>query len=314
MINIRELASLANVSPSAVSIALRGRTGISEETRHRILKLATQHGYRPNPMVSALMSQVGTRLRRRVESIVGILSYMDLAHYPVHSTPHLYLQGINHAAEGAGYLVENFTLANDGHGSVPLARMLDARCIRGLIVHVKQVDFDQIALDRNRFAFVALGVPVKGDAVDFVCNDHGHSVQLAIRNLRRLGYRRLGLALDGNRPEHAESAMLSAMLLEQYRAGEKHTIPPLLSKDWGRRFFSLGTAAGSPMRSSALIISRSTGCATRACVCRAGGTAAIVAGCKIAWRLRTSISIRVGRASRVSTSATTRWARRRWIC
>ncbi|WP_043583982.1 LacI family DNA-binding transcriptional regulator [Geminisphaera colitermitum] len=246
MINIRELASLANVSPSAVSIALRGRTGISEETRHRILKLATQHGYRPNPMVSALMSQVGTRLRRRVESIVGILSYMDLAHYPVHSTPHLYLQGINHAAEGAGYLVENFTLANDGHGSVPLARMLDARCIRGLIVHVKQVDFDQIALDRNRFAFVALGVPVKGDAVDFVCNDHGHSVQLAIRNLRRLGYRRLGLALDGNRPEHAESAMLSAMLLEQYRAGEKHTIPPLLSKDWGPEIFLAWYRRGKP--------------------------------------------------------------------
>lgn len=237
MLNIRELARLAKVSPGAASLALRGRPGVSEITRQRVLEIAARHDYRPNPMVTALMSQVGTRLRRRVQSIIGILSYMDLAHYPVHSTPHLYLQGINRAAKGAGYMVENFTLASNAQEKTPLSRMLEARCIRGLILHVRQMDFERLAINRSRFAFVALGVPVSGEAVDFVCNDHGHSVQLAIRNLRRLGYRRLGLALDGKRPEHAESAMLSSMLLEQYRAGSRNTIPPLVSKDWGHEVF-----------------------------------------------------------------------------
>lgn len=237
MLNIRELARLAKVSPGAASLALRGRPGVSEATRERVLAVAAEHGYRPNPMVTALMSQVGTRLRTRVQSIVGILSYMDLAHYPVHSTPHLYLQGIRRAAENAGFLVENMTLESGERNRAPLARMLDARCIRGLILHVRQEDFECIAIDKNQFSFVALGVPTRGEAVDFVCNDHGHSVHQAIRHLRRLGYERIGLAIDGNRPEHAESAMLSSMLLDQYRAGSPCTVPPLASKEWGPEVF-----------------------------------------------------------------------------
>ncbi|AHF89350.1 LacI family transcriptional regulator [Opitutaceae bacterium TAV5] len=236
MLNIRELAQLASVSPGAASLALRGRPGVSETTRQRVLKLAAEHGYKPNPMVTALMSQVSTRLRRRVESIVGLLSTLDVKKYPLHSTPGLFLKGITHEAGRAGFLVEQFCHVHFTAAEVPLARMLDARRIRGLILHQMQDDFDALEIDKDQFAFVAIGVPVPGSRVDFVCNDHGHSVQLATQNLLRLGYRRPGLALDGNRPEHAESAMLSAMLLAQFRAGNPG-VPPLLSKDWGPEVF-----------------------------------------------------------------------------
>ena len=41
----REIAKLAGVSPSAVSIAINGKPGISEETRTRILNIARQFNY-----------------------------------------------------------------------------------------------------------------------------------------------------------------------------------------------------------------------------------------------------------------------------
>lgn len=41
----REIAKLAGVSPSAVSIAINGKPGISEETRTRILSIARQFNY-----------------------------------------------------------------------------------------------------------------------------------------------------------------------------------------------------------------------------------------------------------------------------
>jgi DNA-binding LacI/PurR family transcriptional regulator len=186
-------------------------------------------------------------LRRRVESIIGILSYMDLAHYPVHSTPRLWLEGIRRASGAAGYTMENFTPNNTTRDPALLSRMLNARCIRGLILHVGLADFERLAIDKKRhFAFVALGLPMSGGPVDLVCNDHGHSVQIAIQNLLRLGYRRIGLAInikrfaiDGKRSEHAASAMLAAMLAWQFQSARSSggttscgSVPPMVDPDW----------------------------------------------------------------------------------
>ena len=230
MLNIRELAHLAKVSPSAVSLALRGKSGVSDKTRAHIVKIAEQHGYRPNPMVSALMTQAGTRRRRRLESIIGFLTTMDVDHYPQHSTPYLYHTGIKRAAELAGYVIEPFTFTTFDK-KVPLARMLEARQIHGLILHLMQDEFERLNLDRSRYAFVSVGTPTKQREVDFVCNDHGHTMRLAILKLWELGYRRLGLALDGRRPEHVESTILMALLEWQFRQTEG-SILPLVTTDW----------------------------------------------------------------------------------
>ena len=42
---MRELADLLGVSTASVSVALRGKSGISEETRQRILEEARRQGY-----------------------------------------------------------------------------------------------------------------------------------------------------------------------------------------------------------------------------------------------------------------------------
>ena len=44
-ISMRELADLLGVSTASVSVALRGKSGISEETRRRILEEAHRQGY-----------------------------------------------------------------------------------------------------------------------------------------------------------------------------------------------------------------------------------------------------------------------------
>lgn len=44
---IEDIAKLAKVSKSAVSLAINGKPGISEDTRSRILQIAKEHGYVP---------------------------------------------------------------------------------------------------------------------------------------------------------------------------------------------------------------------------------------------------------------------------
>jgi DNA-binding LacI/PurR family transcriptional regulator len=50
---IDDIAKLANVSKSAVSLALNGKIGVSEKTREKILKIAEEHGYIPRPIIKA---------------------------------------------------------------------------------------------------------------------------------------------------------------------------------------------------------------------------------------------------------------------
>lgn len=50
---MEDIAKLASVSKSAVSIALSGKPGISEDTRTRILKIVKDSGYLPRSMIKA---------------------------------------------------------------------------------------------------------------------------------------------------------------------------------------------------------------------------------------------------------------------
>jgi LacI family transcriptional regulator len=53
-IGVQEIARLANVSIGTVDRALHGRKEISDKTRRRILRIAKEHGYRPNLAARAL--------------------------------------------------------------------------------------------------------------------------------------------------------------------------------------------------------------------------------------------------------------------
>ncbi|MBB6732320.1 LacI family DNA-binding transcriptional regulator [Cohnella zeiphila] len=56
---MEDIARLAGVSKSAVSIAFSGKPGIGPETRERILKIAKDHGYMPKPRTHA--AEAGSR-------------------------------------------------------------------------------------------------------------------------------------------------------------------------------------------------------------------------------------------------------------
>jgi DNA-binding LacI/PurR family transcriptional regulator len=53
LLKIDDIARLANVSKSAVSLALNGKRGVSEETREKVLKIAQDHGYISRAIIKA---------------------------------------------------------------------------------------------------------------------------------------------------------------------------------------------------------------------------------------------------------------------
>ncbi|HET9657193.1 MAG TPA: LacI family DNA-binding transcriptional regulator [Kineosporiaceae bacterium] len=53
-VGIRDVAAAAGVSVASASVAINGRSGVSEQTRQRVLKAAQRLGYRANPQAQAL--------------------------------------------------------------------------------------------------------------------------------------------------------------------------------------------------------------------------------------------------------------------
>lgn len=64
-VTIRDVAAKAGVSISSVHFALNGQSGVSEETRSRIRRVAQEMGYQPNPLAS--------NLKRRTQRIAILL-------------------------------------------------------------------------------------------------------------------------------------------------------------------------------------------------------------------------------------------------
>ncbi|MDR1279462.1 MAG: LacI family transcriptional regulator [Opitutaceae bacterium] len=147
---------------------------------------------------------------------------MIAASIPLHSIYSLFYEGADRAAQEAGYVLEQFIMPPaeaEERTRQTLARALDARNIRGLVFWLHPGDMAMLPIDPSRFALVALGLAQREGLVDFVCTDMRHVARLCIVNLLRLGYRRLGLALNGMRPEHAESSALAEMLSWQFNHG-----------------------------------------------------------------------------------------------
>lgn len=81
-VTITDIARLAGVSPGAVSFALNGRPGVSEQTRQRILDIAEEHQWLPSSAARALVGAragvVGFAVNRPADTLGTEAFFTDL--------------------------------------------------------------------------------------------------------------------------------------------------------------------------------------------------------------------------------------------
>ncbi|PRY59974.1 LacI family DNA-binding transcriptional regulator [Glycomyces artemisiae] len=95
-----DVARLAGVSQTTVSLVFTGRSGISSATRERVLQAAAELGYRPNLAARSMRTHRTGRL-----AVVIPYTGLNLAHV---------LEGAVSTARDAGYAVEIVSLPDDG--------------------------------------------------------------------------------------------------------------------------------------------------------------------------------------------------------
>jgi LacI family transcriptional regulator len=241
---LRELARAAGVHHSTVSRALRNAPSIPEETRKRLWRLAEKLGYKSNPLVSAWMTHRKRVAGRPISAALGyLICFRELVLWRRNPSTYRYYIGAKRRAMELGYSLDRFWLGEPGMTPQRMNEILKARNIRGIIVGSATVSHAHLSLDWNAFAAVAQGFSLRHPNLSRTANNYSRSMNLALRHVRRLGYRRIGHVISHAVDSRIDRLSTSAFLYYQQLIprGDRvpnlfwHTEEPDVLKKWFER-------------------------------------------------------------------------------
>jgi LacI family transcriptional regulator len=178
---LRDVAEAAGVHAATASRALNPATRglVSAETARRVMKVAEQLGYRPNPIARGLKTAKSGTVGLVIPDLTNPL-------FPP------IVRGIENVLEPAGYSGLIVNTDNDPAREQAQIEHLRSRQVEGLIVATARVEHPLLAqLHREGVVMVMVNRPPEGVDVPSVIPDDAAGIELAVRHLAGLGHTRI---------------------------------------------------------------------------------------------------------------------------
>jgi LacI family transcriptional regulator len=229
---MQDIANAAGLHRTSVSLALRHHPSIPLATRERVLALVEELGYRPNPLVSALMSQLRSKRQIQDHQTIAFLTTYP-ADNPWRRYPSLreMFAGALSRANELGFKLEEFDLCEEGMNPQRMKKIFLTRGIRGLLLAPMPEHSFLENFDLSPFAVVSLGLSIQSPPLERIASDHFQCMQLVFNHCTDMGYSRIGLALGKTISARLEGRWLAGLLYNQHRLGMRNQPEPLLVQD-----------------------------------------------------------------------------------
>jgi LacI family transcriptional regulator len=207
--NVRHIAKLAGVSPSAVSLALRDSPRISAKTKARIRRLAKEQNYTPDAKIAHLMRHLRKPRAVREQACFGVISFYDSVR-PWEQSRHLAKihEGMQQRARELGYRLEPLWLRSPGMTLRRFSDILQTRGIDGLLCFGSPDFNEEFPAELGGHAVVTVGLSIRTPLHRVTSHFYNDTVN-ALNRVHALGYRRPGLVLgthEDTRSAYAHSA------------------------------------------------------------------------------------------------------------
>ncbi|MHB1416604.1 MAG: LacI family DNA-binding transcriptional regulator [Chloroflexota bacterium] len=198
---MKDVAVLAGVSPSTVSIVLSGSGPASEQTRRKVLAAAKALGYQPDHFAGALRTG-----RNRA---IGFC-----ASHTTNSTVAAIIQGASLHAHRAGYALLVSAMADDPELERAHLEVMTRQRVAAVITYAATDDpAPYLRVQRAGIPVIFIGSRPAGITADVLMADYRQGTYLATRHLLETGRRRIGLLIAG-----AATRMANVARVEGYRA------------------------------------------------------------------------------------------------
>lgn len=222
-ITIRDLAKLTNFHFTTVARALNDDPRISRDTRKAVRAKAAEMGYCHDAMLSALSSYRRTDGQRYGNVLAYISATPSQQTHDRHQA--IYSAAVRYAKSN-GFKLERFLLDSTGMSVKRVSDILRARGIQGILLAPLPEPGPFPAFPWAHFSVVALGYTITNIEPHRACLNQAHSMKLLLLQLRRLGYRRIGLVISERINRRTNSNLLGSFLSEQLTASDTgHTRP-----------------------------------------------------------------------------------------
>ncbi|MGJ3244323.1 MAG: LacI family DNA-binding transcriptional regulator [Opitutales bacterium] len=238
--SVRRLAELAGVSRMTVSRVLRNDPRVAKATRKKVLAVVREANYRPNPMVTALMSQIqsGRESHHR-----ATLAYLDLHRDSldeVSQDHNRFYRGMEQRADELGFSIDYFGRAQVNEVT-KLKRILEARSISGLILRWHQYQpppNDLQAMLVGPYASALIGTSRPYLPTHSANNHTWENCRILMEVLWSRRYRRFGWAGEFTRFPNADPdyRMVYDFFLKSRPGAER--VPSYGEKVWTQKSFA----------------------------------------------------------------------------
>lgn len=191
---LQHIADQLGLSKMTVSRALRGEKHVRQEVIDRVCATAEALGYRPDPEISKLMSHM--RRTRRAEAprtLAFVWAEKTAAELRQSSWSMQLIEGATRRAAQLGFAIEEFYLADKGMTAPRLSGILEARGIPGFILSpLVTRSRGHVSMRWEKFSSTVIGLGYARPPQHRVHHHHFLGMMHALRQLRKLGYRRIG--------------------------------------------------------------------------------------------------------------------------
>ena len=184
-VRIVDIASRLNVSHTTVSRVLNNRQGgfISDRTRQRILEVAREMDYRPNPLARGLR---GAKTNTLGIAVPGLFKYIE---------------PVEEMATRAGYRVHVATHHRDPADLRRVIQDFGFQSVDGILVHSLVDSITEILQQHAAGKPVVLCTEEPVEGFDCFIDARYESTRLAMDYLGKLGHRRIGLVVNHTMPQ-----------------------------------------------------------------------------------------------------------------
>jgi LacI family transcriptional regulator/LacI family repressor for deo operon, udp, cdd, tsx, nupC, and nupG len=253
----KDVAALAGVHRTTVSLVLRNHPAISEETRQLVLRAIEETGYQPDPMLSALAAYRSSSRRAVFHGTLAWLVNHQGSEYRWKETRiyREYFEGAQQSASRHGYILEVFDLNLNGLTSQRLAGILRARNIQGVILCPQPTPQTQVDFPWENVAAITFGHTLSEPRLHLGTATQYRNAVNTVRKMQEYGYKRIAYDLWQEFDRRSDNNYWAGYLVEMFSLTKGLAIPPLDRRSgdtkafrrWYERYRPDAIVTGDPM-------------------------------------------------------------------